>query len=82
LSGLKRFRVEYPVLLAGTSNKEQAASVLPMLNHIMSYPTTIFIDKKGIVRKIHTGFAGPATGAYYEAFVEKFDSFMEKLLKE
>jgi thiol-disulfide isomerase/thioredoxin len=78
----KRFRVEYPVLLAGTSNKEQAASVLPMLNHIMSYPTTIFIDKKGIVRKIHTGFAGPATGAYYEAFVEKFDSFMEKLLKE
>jgi len=62
-----KLKVEYPILLAqyGTSSKEKAQQKLPMLNHVLSYPTTIFIDKKGNVRKIHTGFNGPATGQKY-----------------
>ncbi len=40
-------------------NRDNANQALPMLNKIMGYPTTIFIDKKGRVRKIHTGFSGP-----------------------
>jgi len=76
--------IEYPVLLAqfGTVNKEEAQKKLPMLNKVVSYPTTIFIDKKGKVRKIHTGFNGPATGDKYITFKEDFESFVEKLLKE
>lgn len=60
----EREEVPYPILLAqyGTSNKQKANEKLPMLNHILSYPTTIYIDKTGEVRKIHTGFNGPATG--------------------
>ena len=74
----------YPVLLAqyGTSNKQKANEKLPMLNHILSYPTTIFIDKKGTVRKIHTGFNGPATGEKYEEFILDFEAFVEGLIKE
>jgi hypothetical protein len=53
-----------------------------MLNKIISFPTTIIIDKKGIVRQIHTGFSGPGTGEYYNKFVEEFTRFMEKLEKE
>ena len=53
-----------------------------MLNHVLSYPTTIFIDKKGDVRKIHTGFNGPATGEKYTEFVTEFESFVDQLLKE
>ncbi|WP_366512766.1 hypothetical protein [Kordia sp.] len=43
--------IPYPILLAqfGTSNKQKAQEKLPMLNHVLSYPTTIFIDKKGKV---------------------------------
>lgn len=78
----KRFNVEYTLLFAGSSKKEEAAKTLPMLNHIMSFPTTIFIDKKGKVRKIHTGFSGPATGNEYEKFKEEFSSFVEKLIAE
>ncbi|NNL02875.1 MAG: TlpA family protein disulfide reductase, partial [Eudoraea sp.] len=52
-----RVGVPYPILLAqyGSSDKIKANEKLPMLNHILSYPTTIFIDKRGKVRKIHTG---------------------------
>lgn len=77
-----RFGIEYDLLIAGTYNKAAAAATLPMLNHVLAFPTTIFIDKKGRVRKIHTGFNGPGTGAYYEKFVEEFNIFIDKLLAE
>ena len=76
--------VSYPILLAqyGTSSKAKANEKLPMLNHVLSYPTTIFIDKKGEVRRIHTGFNGPATGEKYDEFIIEFESFVKKLTEE
>ena len=78
----KNLNVDYDFLIAGTADKEAAGKTLPMLNHIMSFPTTIFIDRTGKVRKIHTGFNGPATGDYYAMYVEEFNFFMDSLLSE
>jgi thiol-disulfide isomerase/thioredoxin len=78
----ERLNVEYDFLIAGTADKKAAAETLPMLNHVMSFPTTIFIDKEGQVRKIHTGFSGPGTGEYYHRFIEEFNLFTDKLLAE
>ncbi|AFM06004.1 Peroxiredoxin [Bernardetia litoralis DSM 6794] len=78
----KRLNVDYEILFAGRSDKNFAAETLPMLNHVMSFPTTIFIDKKGKVRKIHTGFSGKGTGEYYDNYVEKTTNFVEMLLSE
>lgn len=79
-----RIGVEYPILLAqvGTSNKTKANEKLPMLNHVLSYPTTIYLDKMGQVRKIHTGFNGPATGEKYLDFQKEFDETIKELLAE
>ncbi|MGB0985287.1 MAG: peroxiredoxin family protein [Saprospiraceae bacterium] len=77
----KRFDVPYEMLIAGTSSKIEAAKTLPMLNAIISYPTMIFIGKKGKVRKIHTGFAGPATSKY-DDFKKEFEETVELLLNE
>ncbi|WP_340154729.1 TlpA disulfide reductase family protein [uncultured Winogradskyella sp.] len=76
--------INYPVLLAqyGTSDKAKAQEKLPMLNHVLSYPTSIFIDRKGKVRKIHTGFNGPATGDKYTEVKEEVEGFVGDLLKE
>jgi peroxiredoxin len=79
---VERFGIDYPVLLAGSRDKESAASSLPALNHIMSFPTTIIIDKQKKVRHIHTGFNGPGTGHYYDEFVEEFNQLIDKLLAE
>jgi peroxiredoxin len=79
---VSRYDIQYPVLLAGQSDKDSAALSLPMLNHIMSFPTTIFLDKKGKVRQIHTGFSGPGTGHYYDEFVEDFNRLVDKLVSE
>ncbi|MBE9490590.1 MAG: TlpA family protein disulfide reductase [Bacteroidetes bacterium] len=88
IGGIKRMKdrvgINYPVLLAqvGTNDKIKAQEKLPMLNHVLSYPTTIYIDKKGKVRKIHTGFNGPATGQKYLDFQKEFTAFVSQLLKE
>ncbi|MBT8320724.1 MAG: TlpA family protein disulfide reductase, partial [Eudoraea sp.] len=79
-----RLGIGYPILLAqyGSSNKSEANEKLPMLNTVLSYPTTVFIDKKGKVRKISTGFNGPATGQKYLDFKKEFDTFVSALLSE
>jgi peroxiredoxin len=78
----ERFGIDYEVLLAGTNDKAEASKTLPMLNHVLGFPTTIFIDKKGQVREIHTGFSGPGTGKYYDDFVSDFNRLVDKLLAE
>ncbi|HLV39159.1 TlpA disulfide reductase family protein [Xanthomarina sp.] len=79
-----RLGIDYPVLLAqyGSSSKVSAQEKLPMLNQVLSYPTTIFIDKTGAVRKIHTGFNGPATGEKYTEFTREFEGFVNGLMEE
>lgn len=76
------FSIPYEILLAGRSSKKEAAEKLPMLNHVLSFPTSIFVDRNGDVRKIHTGFSGPGTGEYYNEFVEETDRFVTQLLLE
>ena len=68
--------IDYPILLAqyGSSDKGKALEKFPMLNNIISYPTTIFLDKNKDVIKIHTGFNGPATGEKYIEFINEFDN--------
>jgi len=78
----QRFKIDYPVALAGTNDKAQASKALPDLNAVVAFPTTIFIDKKGQVRHIHTGFSGPGTGKYYDQYVEEFNRLVDKLLAE
>jgi len=79
-----RLQLDYPILLAqyGGVNKAEAQQKLPMLNHVLSYPTTIIVDKTGAVRKIHTGFNGPATGDKFTEFKVDFESFLAELAAE
>jgi len=76
-SWIKAMAVDYPVYLAGTSSKDAASARFPMLNGIMSFPTTLLVDQQGKIIAIHTGFSGPATGQAYIDLVEKFKQEIE-----
>jgi thiol-disulfide isomerase/thioredoxin len=82
----QRFRqhygIEYATLIAGISDKDEAAKKLPVLERVYAFPTTIFIDRKGFVRKIHTGFSGPATQEHYSQFVREVKATLDQLLAE
>ena len=77
-----KFGIEYTTLLAGTSDKDEASELLPALNAVMAFPTTIFIDATGTVRRIHTGFTGPGTGEHYTELTNDFTAFVDALLTE
>jgi thiol-disulfide isomerase/thioredoxin len=85
-AAVKRFQqdfgIEYTLLIAGVSDKDEASKSLPFLKEVLGYPTALFIDRKGVVRKIHTGFSGPATGEHYEHYKEEFTTFVTALLHE
>lgn len=80
----KRFNVQYPVLVTGVtvSDTLRAEKTLPQLGKIAGFPTTIFINKKGEISKVHTGYNGPATGLHYEEYKKEFNELIEKLLAE
>jgi peroxiredoxin len=74
-----KLKLPYEMLIAGYSDKKEAAQSLPMLNHILSFPTMIFIDKNDKVTKIHTGFNGPATSEF-ENFKKEFKLSVQEIL--
>lgn len=78
----EKFGIDYPLLVAGGSDKKSASETLPMLNKVIAYPTMIVMDRKGDVRRVHTGFNGPGTGEKYEEFRRDFTRFVEQLLDE
>lgn len=79
---IEKLGAEYTFLIAGVSNKEKASEALPALNKVIAFPTLIYIDKKGQVRNIHTGFNGPGTGEYYTQWVEEHEAVVRELLNE
>jgi thiol-disulfide isomerase/thioredoxin len=78
----ERYNAQYTFLNTGKSGRDSASASLPFLNGIMSFPTTIYIDRSGKIRKVFTGFNGPATGAYYQRDTEEALRFIQQLLAE
>lgn len=77
----KRLNIPYVIVLAGTSNKDVASAQFPMLNGIMSFPTSVIVGKKGKIEHVHTGFSGPATGEDYVKYTKEMHELIERLLK-
>jgi len=80
----KLFDVQYSMLITGAAagDDKKTEKTLPQLTAIRSFPTTVFIDKKGNVREIQTSFYGPGTGEHYTAYKNKFYEVVDALLKE
>jgi len=84
MSFQRRFHVAYPMLLTGVAYNDprMIEKTLPNIQHFQAFPTTLFIDKSGRIRYIHTGFAGPGTGTYYTQTIHEFQSLIDTLLHE
>ena len=63
----------WPVLLAGKPDKKAAAASIPAIDKVESYPTFVFLDERGRIITIYSGFMGPAT-------CERFDVMRKALI--
>ena len=73
----KKAKLPYQVLLAGRASKKEASKRFSMLNKIISFPTTLFVNRNGEIIHIHTGFNGPATGSIYNMYKKETQRFIE-----
>ncbi len=73
---------DYPMLIGGVSDKQEASRSFPLLDRIRSFPTTIFMDADGRVRAVHQGYAGPATGEANRELRLRFETLIQELLAE
>ena len=73
-----RHGVKFPMLLAGSTAEGEVEQKLPQLTGFGAFPTTIFIGRDGLVKRIHAGFEGPATGDNYT----RLKAGMEELVRE
>jgi thiol-disulfide isomerase/thioredoxin len=78
----ERYGITFPVLFCGTT---EAANVQARLGsqvaNFFAYPTSIFVDRRGIVQAIHEGFKGPGTGEEYQQQVQEYYDAVKKLMK-
>jgi thiol-disulfide isomerase/thioredoxin len=81
-SYVRRYGIGFPILIAGTSDKQQASQAFPLVDRVRAFPTTLFLDHTGSVRAVHTGWSGPATGAEHERLKAEIERLVEELLAE
>ncbi|HXH76442.1 MAG TPA: TlpA disulfide reductase family protein [Bacteriovoracaceae bacterium] len=77
----KKAKITYPLLLAGATSEDKPMDKIKGLKNFISFPTTIFLNKKHEVVKIHAGFSGPSTGEFYEDWKTEFNKNVDGLLK-
>jgi thiol-disulfide isomerase/thioredoxin len=76
----KTLDLPYDIVYGGTAGKDEAARVFPQLSQVMAFPTMIIVDQAGQVRRVHTGFDGPAT-TRYAAFQTEFENLLRELTR-
>ncbi|HEU0183811.1 MAG TPA: TlpA disulfide reductase family protein, partial [Blastocatellia bacterium] len=74
----KHLGVKYPVLYAG--GIEDAEKKLSQLDNFGAYPTTLYVGRDGLVKHIHAGFEGKATGERFTRLKSEMESLIEELL--
>lgn len=77
----ERHGVKYPILVAGTRDKQKAAEAFPVIDRLRAYPTFLFVDAKGAVRGVYTGFSGPATGEEHERLRRAFEGMVRGMVE-
>jgi thiol-disulfide isomerase/thioredoxin len=86
-SALKKLRkmryklnMNYPLVLGDFSSTKTVTKFVP-IEKTVAFPTTLFLNKKNEIVKIHTGFSGQATGIFFEDFKTSFSETVEKLIR-
>jgi thiol-disulfide isomerase/thioredoxin len=74
-------KIPFTVLMAGYTADDKPMDKLPGLKNFISFPTTIFLNKKHEVVKVHAGFTGPSTGEFFDHWKKEFAANVEEISK-
>ena len=78
----RKMDLNYGFYLGGEASTKQAGIVFHALNGVYSFPTTLFLNKKGEIVQVHSGFDGPGTGIHFTRLQQTTEALLRKLLEE
>ena len=74
----QKLGIPFELVYAGKADKAEAAKFFPALDQVMAFPTMMILDQQNHIRRVHTGFDGPATSRY-AAFKSDFTTLINSL---
>jgi thiol-disulfide isomerase/thioredoxin len=77
---IAHYGITYTVLTAGTTG--QLNEKIPQAVNLNCWPTSFFIGRDGLIKKIHAGFAGPGNTVGHAALEHDVTDLVAKLLSE
>lgn len=79
-----QFKVQYPMLSTGVtaSDPQRAEKTLPQLTAIKVFPTTVILNKRGVISEISTTYYGPGAGDYHLKYKAHFEYTIDGLLNQ
>ncbi|MGA3187299.1 MAG: TlpA disulfide reductase family protein [Bryobacteraceae bacterium] len=77
---IRKYGIEYTVLVGG--QPADAKDKLTQAANWVSWPTTFFVGRDGLVRGAHAGFPSSGSGELFTKAKEDFEAKVEKLLAE
>lgn len=77
---IKKYNIPYTYAIAGAP--AEMWEKVPQAVNLNTWPATLFVGKDGRVRKIHSGFAAPASGVFNAELQKEFTGEIESLLAE
>ena len=75
-----RHRVSFPIVLAGTTKNAETSPLFSRMDGPRAFPTTLFLNTRHRIVKVHSGFDGPATDRRFKALKKEMDETVRKLL--
>jgi peroxiredoxin len=77
---IKQYGVKYTYLFPGAP--AEMWEKVPQLNHLDTWPATVFIGRDGKVAAVHSGFASPSAGEFHAQLKKDFSARIEQLLAQ
>ncbi|MCB9889534.1 MAG: TlpA family protein disulfide reductase [Planctomycetes bacterium] len=78
----KRHRATFPMWIGGVADKKGATTALRLLDRVRAFPTTLFVDRRGVVRGVYQGWSGPAAKSENARLRQRFEQRIDELLAE
>lgn len=71
----------YEFLYVAPRGRAQRDSVLYPIEGQMAYPTSLILDRNGVIRRVETGFSGQGTGEHFAKFAKETEELVVELLR-
>jgi thiol-disulfide isomerase/thioredoxin len=79
---IRKYAIEYPMLLAGDPSKVKLPEVVPQVEHIGAYPTAIYVGSDGRIKAVHTGFPSIGAGEELTKVKKEVRGIVEEMLAD